>query len=165
LPQRHGSPLARLAIRRGAGELEIIMTHLHDDLPPITLIEPDVAPLRALASAAVDTFPQTAEFLANEVERAEVVASSVRRPGLVVMGSRLEFRDDTTGQVRRVTLVYPDEADIDAGRISVLTPIGAALIGLSVGQSIEWQTPSGGTRSLTVLAVDGPAGAWRAERR
>jgi regulator of nucleoside diphosphate kinase len=56
--------------------------------------------------------------------------------------------------VRRATLVYPDEADLDAGRISVMTPIGAALIGLSVSQSIEWQTLSGGWRSLTVLAVD-----------
>jgi regulator of nucleoside diphosphate kinase len=69
------------------------------------------------------------------------------------MGSEVEFRDDTTGKVRRVTLAYPDAADIDAGRISVLTPIGAALIGLSVGQSIEWQTPAGGWRSLTVLGV------------
>jgi regulator of nucleoside diphosphate kinase len=56
--------------------------------------------------------------------------------------------------VRTVTLVYPDEADLTQGRISVLTPVGAALIGLSVSQSIEWETVSGGRRSLTVLAVD-----------
>jgi regulator of nucleoside diphosphate kinase len=55
-----------------------------------------------------------------------------------------------------VTLVYPHEADLDAGRISVLTPVGAALIGLSVGQSIEWQSPTGGWRSLTVLRVHDP---------
>lgn len=52
-------------------------------------------------------------------------------------------------------LVYPDEADVLEVKISVLTPIGAALIGLSVGQSIEWQTPAGGWRSLTVLQVGG----------
>jgi regulator of nucleoside diphosphate kinase len=73
------------------------------------------------------------------------------------MGSQVEFRDDTTGQVRSVTLVYPHEADLAAGKISVLTPIGAALIGLSASQSIEWQAPSGGWRSLTVLKVDGAA--------
>jgi regulator of nucleoside diphosphate kinase len=70
------------------------------------------------------------------------------------MGSRVTFRDDVTGQVRTVKLVYPGEADVAQGTISVLTPIGAALIGLSVSQSIEWDTVSGGRRSLTVLAAD-----------
>jgi regulator of nucleoside diphosphate kinase len=70
------------------------------------------------------------------------------------MGSEAEFRDDATGQVRRVTLVYPQEADLEAGKISVLTPIGAALIGLSAGQSIEWHTLRGERRSLTVLRVN-----------
>jgi regulator of nucleoside diphosphate kinase len=63
------------------------------------------------------------------------------------------FIDDISGQKRTVILVYPDEANVDAGKISILTPIGAALIGLSAGQSIEFQTPSGGWRSLTVIAV------------
>lgn len=70
------------------------------------------------------------------------------------MGSTVTFRDDTTAQDRTVMLVYPDEADVAQGRISILTPVGAALIGLSVGQSIEWQTPGGGWRSLTVLRVE-----------
>jgi regulator of nucleoside diphosphate kinase len=72
------------------------------------------------------------------------------------MGSRVRFRDDVTGQERTLTLAYPEDADISSGRISVLTPVGAALIGLSVGQSIEWETASGGLRSLTVLEVRGP---------
>jgi regulator of nucleoside diphosphate kinase len=84
-------------------------------------------------------------------------------PGLVTMGSKVSFRDDTTGQERTVLLVYPDEADVSEGKISVLTPIGAALIGLSIGQSIEWQTPAGGWRSLTVLRAGGEeAGAGMA---
>jgi len=69
------------------------------------------------------------------------------------MDSEVEFRDETTGQVRRVTLVYPNEADVAVGRISVLTPIGAALIGLSVSQTMEWETPGGERRSLTILSV------------
>jgi regulator of nucleoside diphosphate kinase len=73
------------------------------------------------------------------------------------MGSRVTFRDDVTSQIRAVTLVYPGEADVSLGKISVLTPVGAALIGLSVSQSIEWETQSGGRRSLTVLAVDAAA--------
>lgn len=72
------------------------------------------------------------------------------------MGADVTFRDDVTGKTRRVTLVYPHEADIDANKISVLTPIGAALIGLSVSQSIEWQTQTGHWRSLTVLDVHQP---------
>jgi regulator of nucleoside diphosphate kinase len=113
----------------------------------------DVEGLQRLASAAVSRFPRTAEFLRREIERAELLESGTKLPGLVVMGAKVEFRDETTGHVRCVTLVYPHEADLDAGKISVLTPVGAALIGLSVGQSIEWQAPTGGWRSLTVLRV------------
>jgi len=62
-----------------------------------------------------------------------------------------------TAQVRKATLVYPEDAGKGAHTISVLTPVGAALIGLSVSQSIEFQTPSGGWRSLTVLGVKNKA--------
>jgi regulator of nucleoside diphosphate kinase len=69
------------------------------------------------------------------------------------MHSKVEYRDDVTGQTRRITLVYPDEENPDAERVSVLTHIGAALVGLSEGQSIEWQSPKGGWRGLTVRRV------------
>ncbi len=122
-------------------------------LPPITLRAQDEERLRNLAEAASERFPRTAEFLAREVDRADILEPTKVLPGLVVMGSEVTFRDETTGKTRNVTLVYPDEADIDANKISVLTPIGAALIGLSVSQSIEWQTQTGDWRSLTVLEV------------
>ena len=67
--------------------------------------------------------------------------------------SRVRYCDDETGDVREVVLVYPHEADIALKRISVLTPVGAALIGLSVGQTIEFQTPSHQTRAIKVLTV------------
>ena len=123
------------------------------DLPPITLTTTDSEQLARLADAAAETFPRTADFLGREINRAQVIDRSEALPGLVMMESEVEFRDDVTGQVRTITLVYPKDADMNAGRISVLTPVGAALIGLSAGQSIEWQTPSGGRRSLTVLSV------------
>jgi regulator of nucleoside diphosphate kinase len=131
------------------------MSYARPALPPITLSTPDFERLERLASAAADKFPRTADFLAREIARAEIVPSVHALPGLVAMGSTVEFRDDASKQGRTVTLVYPDEADLTAGKISVLTPIGVALIGLSVGQSIEWQTPAGGWRSLTVLRVVG----------
>jgi regulator of nucleoside diphosphate kinase len=129
------------------------MSYLRQELPPITLSAGECDRLRRLVDAAADPSQKTVAFLTREIERADVVDPSQIRRGLVMMGSEVEFRDDSTMKVRRVILVYPNEADVDAGKISVMTPIGAALIGLSVGQSIEWELPSGGWRSLTVLDV------------
>lgn len=129
------------------------MTMLRKELPPITLSGFDADRLDRLANAAADVFPVTAEFLAHEVSRATVVPSGFALRDVVTMGSKVTFRDDVTDHVRTVTLVYPDEADLAAGRLSVLSPVGAALIGLSTAQSIEWQTPGGSWRSLTVLSV------------
>ena len=130
------------------------MSHLQSELPPITLTRGDAEKLTRLADRASGPFAQAGDFLAREIDRAKIVDAAQRLPGLVAMGSRVTFRDDVTAQLRTVVLVYPEEADLSEGRISVLTPVGAALIGLSAGQSIEWQTVSGGRRSLTVIAVD-----------
>jgi len=130
------------------------MSHFQSELPPIALTRGDAEKLTRLADRASGQFAQAGDFLAREIERAEIIEDVARLPGIVAMGSRVTFRDDVTSQVRTVTLVYPDEANLSEGRISVLTPVGAALIGLSVNQSIEWDTVSGGRRSLTVLAVD-----------
>jgi regulator of nucleoside diphosphate kinase len=129
------------------------MSYLYPELPPIALTRGDLEKLSRLADAATGPFAQTGEFLAREIDRAEVIEGFEQRPGLVTMESQVTFRDDVTGLVRTARLVYPDEADVSQGKISVLTPVGAALIGLSVSQSIEWETVSGGRRSLTVLAV------------
>lgn len=127
------------------------MSHLTPELPPISLRMCDADRLRNIAEAAADKYPQTTEFLAREIERAEILPDARLLPGLVAMNSEVTFRDDISTQERTVTLVYPEAADVDAGKISILTPIGAALIGLSVGQTIEFQTPGGRWRSLTVL--------------
>ena len=95
-------------------------------------------------------------YITREIERATVVPDRTPLAGIVGMESEVTFRDDATGLQKQVTLVYPKSADIEAGRISVLTAIGAALIGLAVGQAISFETPSGELRSLTVLEVHGP---------
>jgi regulator of nucleoside diphosphate kinase len=130
------------------------MSYRHPELPPIAMTRGDMEKLIRIADAAAGPFAQTGDFLAREIDRAQVIEEFESRPSLVRMGSRITFRDDVTDQIRVVTLVYPDEADVSQGKISVLTPIGAALIGLSVSQSIEWQTTDGGWRSLTVIGVD-----------
>jgi regulator of nucleoside diphosphate kinase len=82
------------------------------------------------------------------------VLAKGRYPAHVVcMNTEVTFRDDTTGKVQTVTLVYPESADIAARKVSVLTPVGVALIGLPEGKSITWETPGGELRQLTVLAV------------
>jgi regulator of nucleoside diphosphate kinase len=69
------------------------------------------------------------------------------------MGSRVTYRDDMTCQVHEVTLVYPHETEGEPSRLSVLTPVGIALIGLSVGQTIEFETSYGDKSFLTIMYV------------
>jgi len=71
---------------------------------------------------------------------------------VVRMGSTLSYTADE-GEPQKVTLVFPVEADIEKGKISVTTPVGTALIGLSVGQSIDWTDRSGKSHRLKVIAV------------
>jgi regulator of nucleoside diphosphate kinase len=123
-------------------------------LPPVTISTGDYDWLAFLASFGLN-FEQdrpAAAMLANELLRATVVTPCAMPPFVATMHSRLEFRDDVTWNVRRATLVFPDEDDGATDRVSVLSPEEAALIGLSEGQSITWRT-SKGWRSLTLLRV------------
>jgi regulator of nucleoside diphosphate kinase len=121
--------------------------------PQITLSAADYDRLSKLARVAMNSMPERAEDLLTEIERAHVVDGGRHPLQVVCMGSRVLFCDETTGRIQDVTLVYPPEANIAQGKISVLTPIGIALIGLHVGSSIDWQTRSGQTRRLTVIEV------------
>jgi len=122
-------------------------------LPQIKVTVDEKSRLGLLADSSIGLFPRVAHYLASELDRADVVPDDADLSGVVRMGSRVNYRDETTGDTREVVLVYPHEANIDLNRISVLTPVGAALIGLSVGQSIEFQTPARQTRQLTILGV------------
>lgn len=125
--------------------------------PRITLTASDYEKLSSLAEAAMHTMPDVAQELTAELDRAHILAKGKQRLDAVHMGCEVDFRDDTTGRVQTVTLVYPHEADISKGRVSILTPIGAALIGLPLGQSIDWTTRTGESKRLTVLQVRTPA--------
>jgi regulator of nucleoside diphosphate kinase len=96
---------------------------------------------------------ELAEMLEQELARAEVTSSQDVPPDVVTMNSTVVFEDAETGESRRVTLCYPKDARSDEGRISVIAPIGSALLGLSVGQSIKWPVPGGRTRTLRIVAV------------
>jgi regulator of nucleoside diphosphate kinase len=120
--------------------------------PPIIVSNTDHGRLTTLAMDALDRYPQAAQELLAEMDRAQVVPADAMLAGVVQMGSQVVFESDD-GRTRPIVLVFPGQADIAEGRISILTPIGAALIGLSEGQSIEWRTREGRTRRLTVLSV------------
>lgn len=124
--------------------------------PPITLTAIDHDRLSGLAEAIADTVPDVHDYLAAELDRAVVVGPDEIAPSVVTMNARVTFRDEVAGQERTVTLVYPQEADVAAGRVSVLTPIGAALIGVAEGQSITWFTRQGVAKTLAVLEVEHP---------
>jgi len=121
-----------------------------DGLPPIYLTQGDMDKLLHL----VDAYPgKRFGQLEHELVRAHVVARGEIPADIVTMNSRVVFEDEGTGEHREVTLVYPGSADIDAGKISVLTPVGTALLGLRVGQSIDWELPGGAKRRYRIAAV------------
>ena len=91
--------------------------------------------------------------LAPELDRADIVPFHAVPPNVVTMNSRVVFKDETTGELRIVTIVYPQDADPLEGKISVVAPVGSALLGLSVGQSIEWCFPDGRPRTLRVVEL------------
>lgn len=117
--------------------------------PQIVVAESDHRQLLALASGGQN---MAAESLLSEMERARVVADDKLPADVVRMGSSVQYRTDKD-EIVDVTLVYPREADISAGRISVLTPVGAVLIGLRTGQSITWESRDGKRNVLTVVSV------------
>lgn len=121
--------------------------------PDIIVSEADQHRLTVLATSALDRVPEVAEELLTEMERAQVVPADAVPPTAVQMDSIVVYRADD-GRERRVQLVFPGQADIAEGKISILTPIGTALIGLSEGQSISWLTRDGHRRSMTVLRVE-----------
>lgn len=129
---------------------------IHNDLnPEIVLGAADHRQLNILAMAGLTHTPDQSDDLLYELERARVVDDTDIPGDIVRMGSTVLYRTDA-GQEQRVTLVYPVDADIAQGRISVLTPVGTALIGLRVGQSITWRDRAHKRHMLTVLAVEQP---------
>jgi regulator of nucleoside diphosphate kinase len=91
--------------------------------------------------------------LEEELGRAVIVESSKIPADVVTMNSRVQFEDLDTDERTEVTLVYPQDGNVDQGKISVLAPVGSALLGLSVGQSISWPLPGVKTRNLRVVGV------------
>lgn len=99
---------------------------------------------------------ELAERLDEELGRAQVLEKDDPPGQIVGMNCEVAFRDENTGTVQTMMLVYPREADVGKGRLSVLTPVGTALIGQRVGDVTSWESPAGQIRRLTVLSVRHP---------
>lgn len=109
--------------------------------PPIILSSLDVERLERLLDTAPATPASTA--LRAELDRAEVREPQDMPPDVVTMNATVRFTVGDGGPTLQRTLVYPRDADQDAGRLSVLAPVGSALLGLRVGQRMTWPAPSG----------------------
>ena len=120
--------------------------------PRITLSRTDHDRLMGLAEAMETRDPIFADTMMTELERANVVEDKAVPAKVVRMGTTLSYTADD-GEPQTVTLVFPVEADIEKGKISVTTPVGTALIGLSVGQSIDWTARNGKTHRLKITAI------------
>lgn len=124
--------------------------------PPIQMRESDADRIAELAVGLEARLPQVARMLMQEIDRARIVADDRLPADIAGMNSLVTFVDESTGAERTVRLVYPADADIEAGRVSILTPIGAGLIGLRQGQSIRWEDRDQHPKVLRVLAVKAP---------
>lgn len=124
--------------------------------PPLLMSAEDHTRLVGLAAVVRIRSPLVARLLMEETDRAEVVPHGQVPSNVVAVGSVVEFTDAVSGETRRVQVVLPGQTDIDAGRISILSLVGAGLIGLSEGQTIDWPTQDGRLRRLTILRVEPP---------
>lgn len=121
-------------------------------LPPITVSSRDLARLeQMLDSPALRQLP-AAIALGAELERATVLPPERMPADVVTMNSTVHCIDELSGEHHRITLSFPRDADVASQRVSVLAPVGSALLGLSVGSVIDWQAPGG--RALRVRVTD-----------
>ena len=123
------------------------------DLPPITVSSRDLARLEVLLESPALRHLPAAVALGKELERATILAPEQMPADVVTMNSTIECVDELSGETHRITLAYPNEADVANHRVSVLAPVGSALLGLSVGNVIDWQAPGGRELRVRVTAV------------
>jgi regulator of nucleoside diphosphate kinase len=122
--------------------------------PPIHISDTDYALIASQAMRLEATAPQVSEMLLDEIERAEVHSREDLPGDVVTLGSLVTFVDESTSVRRRVQIVLPAEADIENGSLSIVSQVGAGLIGLSAGDSIDWPCPDGRPRILRIVEVE-----------
>jgi regulator of nucleoside diphosphate kinase len=124
-----------------------------DKKPEITLSRLDAERLERMLEALADkSFPGRSE-LEEEIARAHVVEPAQVPPTVVTMNSTVRFKVESTGTEFSLTLVFPNDADGSNDRISILAPVGSALLGLNEGDAITWPAPGGGMIDVQIIEV------------
>ncbi len=129
------------------------------ELPPITVSRQDLERLYLLLEKLPAENFASAVALENELIRANVLEAQDIPPDVVTMRSIVRFVINPSGKVFELLLCYPDDMDENPNKVSILAPIGSAILGMSVGQEIEWPAPGGGNVSVRIVAV-----SWQPER-
>ncbi|KAF1707262.1 nucleoside diphosphate kinase regulator [Pseudoxanthomonas sangjuensis] len=132
------------------------MQNIHASGLPPSLIVPSIDFNRLetlLDSPALRRLPAAAALM-EELNRAEVLPPEQVPGDVVTMNSTVDCIDESSGERHRLTLVYPNDANVEKQRVSVLAPVGSALLGLSVGQCIDWQAPGGRHLRLRVTGIE-----------
>ncbi len=121
--------------------------------PVLTLSSLDLHRLEQLLESQPQEARATHARLMEELNRANVVDPVAMPPTVVTMNSTVRFRTEPDGKEFERTLVYPTGVDGSAEKVSVLAPIGSAMLGLAVGDSIEWPAPRGGTMTVRIMEI------------
>ncbi|MBH47890.1 MAG: transcription elongation factor GreAB [Halobacteriovorax sp.] len=121
---------------------------IHDDVIYIT--EKDYLRIKNVLS-----YHESSDFenLELELDRANIIADNEVTRELVTMNSKVRFLNLSNSKEMEITIVYPSDANFKEGKVSVLASLGSALLGLRVGQEINWMFPDGSTKRLRILEV------------
>ena len=128
-------------------------SHVGEERPHTHFLAPESDLVADLALQAEHRNPVVAAMLLAEIERGELHDAASLPKDVVTLGADVDFVDEKTRQLRKVQLVLPGKANIAEGRISILTPMGAALYGLRAGDSINWPDLGGNERRITLVRV------------
>lgn len=121
--------------------------------PDIMISSSDFDRLEALADSLTAADEAARQALLGELARAEVVEANQMPPTVVAMNSTVRFRIKSRDEEFRLTLVYPCDAGKFPDTISVLTPVGTALLGMSAGGCIQWPRPDGDIQEVRILGI------------
>ena len=120
--------------------------------PAITVSERDLERLEGMLASLPDDQPGV-DALRAELDRAQIVPSEAMPSDVVTMNSRVRFVVEPAGKEVEVTLVYPRDFTAAPGQLSVAAPAGVAVLGLTVGQQIDWIAPNGQTVCARIVAI------------
>lgn len=127
-----------------------------EHMPPIIVAEEQFDDLSDIAERLTHVLPEVSGFLDQELARAKLLPMNHVPEDVVTVGSTVEFIFGMKGRSERLRLVYPADNPSDSGSVSIASPVGVALLGLSEGQSISWSSRYGELRWLKVTKVERP---------